>query len=244
MKKYTKKKRRKKHYILKAVLLLGFIAGAYYFISSDYFNVDAFTVEGNKHYTDQQIIDIAKTASGRNIFALPTADIKDKLLEDPYIKSARIAKKLPGEIVIFISERSEAAAVPYGESFIVIDGEGIVLRYADAEPDLTVFTGMTLTNINSGSRLEAEDDSMFSTTLELIQIMKERDLYFPRVDFLKSNIKVYIYDALVCEGLPENILKSMDGLEDVLYDLHIQGIERGVIKVGGNGYFSFSALVE
>jgi hypothetical protein len=36
----------------------------------------------------------------------------------------------------------------------------------------------------------------------------------------------------------------MDDLEDVLYDLYVQGIERGVIKVGGNGYYSFSALVE
>jgi hypothetical protein len=36
----------------------------------------------------------------------------------------------------------------------------------------------------------------------------------------------------------------MDELKDVLYDLFVQGIERGVIKVGGDGYFSFSALVE
>ncbi len=244
MEKHKNKRRRKRYLLLKILLLSAFCAGAYYFASSSFFDIDKLTVKDNNHYTAQQIIDISEAKTGGNLFRLSSEVLKDKLLQDPYIKNARISKRLPDEIIIAVEERRETAAVPYGEEYIIIDEEGIVLRQSSKEPELTVFTGMTLTNIQAGTALEVEESSQLSGALNLLRSMEEHDIYFKRMEFTGFLIKAYIYDGLVCEGSPENILKSMDDLEDVLYDLYVQGIERGVIKVGGNGYYSFSALVE
>lgn len=239
-----KKRRRKKRYLLKFVLLLAFGTGIYYFISSSLFDIQKITVENNSYYTGQQVISIAEAGMGGNLFKTSTTDMKDKLLKDPYIKNAVISRKLPDELIITVEERQEAACVPYGDRFIIIDKEGMILRMTDVAPALTLFTGMTLTNIETGTPLQAEENSMLSGTLRLLAGMEENELFFKRIEFSGIVIRAYIYDNLLCEGSPENILKSMDDLKDVLYDLYVQGIERGVIRVAGDGYISFSALVE
>ncbi len=239
-----KKRRRKKRYLLKFFLLLAFCAGLYYFLTSSLFDIQKLTVENNNHYTPQQVIGISEARVGENLFKAPVAEMKDRLLKDPYIKAVKISRKLPDEIIIEVEERQEAAAVPYGDYFIIIDDEGMILRQTDVEPPLTLFTGMTLANIQAGTPLEVEENSMLSGTLKLLEGMEEHEMFFKRIDFSGIIIKAYIYDSLICEGSPENILKSMDDLQDVLYDLYVQGIERGVIKVGADGYYSFSALVE
>ncbi len=239
-----KKRRRKKRYLLQLILLIAFGVGVYYFMTSSLFDIQRLTVIDNQYYTTQQVISIAEAKVGGNLFKTSTAEMKDKLLDDPYIKNAKVERKLPDELIITVEERQEAAAVPYGDQFILIDQEGMILRKTDVEPALTLFTGMTLTNIQIGTPLQVEENSMLVGTLELIESMEEYEIFFKKIDFSRVVIKAYIYDNLICEGSPENILKSMDDLKDVLYDLYVQGIERGVIKVGGNGYYSFSALVE
>ena len=230
--------------MLKFVLLIGFLAGAYYFLTSPLFDIQKLTVKENRYYTPQQVISIASAKVGQNLFKASARAMRDKLLDDPYIKNAVISRKLPNELIITVEERQEAAAVPYGDDFLILDKEGMILRQTDTEPALTLVSGMTLTNIKIGTPLEAEENAMLSSSLKLLSAMEDHELFFKKILFSGIVIKAYIYDNLICEGSPENILKSMDDLKDVLYDLYVQGIERGVIKVGGDGYYSFSALVE
>lgn len=244
MGKYKRRKRRKKHYLVKFLLLVAFCGGVYYFATSSFFDINIIEIKNNNYYTTEQVIDIAKAKSGGNIFVFPVESTKDRLLKDPYIKGAKISRRLPDIIIISIAEREEIAAVPYGDEFVIIDRDGMVLRKTDEEPALTLFTGMILTNIQAGTPLEVEENHMLSGALNLLYKMEEHDIFFKRIDFSDYLIRAYIYDHLICQGSPENILKSMDDLEDVLYDLYVQGIERGIIKVGGNGYYSFSADLE
>jgi cell division protein FtsQ len=239
-----RKKRKKKHYLLKLVVLILLGIGIYYFLTSDLFDIQVLTVENNKYYTAQQIISLAEAKTGGNLFEISTSDMKDNLLEDPYIKSVKVSRKLPDQIIFTVLERYEAAAIPYGNHYIIIDNEGMVLRQTDVEQTLTLLIGMTLSNIEPGTPLQVEETSVLNGTLKLLDAMEINEIFFKKIELSTIVIKAYIYDTLTCEGTPENIMKNMDGLKDVLYDLYVKGIERGVIKVGGDGYFSFSPLVE
>jgi len=242
-----RKKRKKKRYVLRFLLALILCIGLYYFLSSEIFDIEDITVENNSYYTEQQIISltgIGELAQPWNLFLTPTREMKERLLADPYIKAAKVSRRLPDEISIEVTERQEASAIPYGEGFILIDKEGIVLRQTDVEPALTLLAGLTLSNIDPGTPLVVEENSVLNDTLKLLIAMEENELFFKKIEVSPVVIKAYIYDNLTCEGTPENILKSMDGLKEVLYDLYVQGIERGMIKVGGDGYYSFSPLVE
>ena len=239
-----KKKRKKKHYLLKFILLVAVVTGMYFFFTSSLFDIQKITVENNSHYTTEQVIKLAGAKTGENLFQVSLPHMKDKLLTDPYIRSAKLKRKLPDQIVISVEERKEEAAVPYGSKFVIIDSEGMVLRNADAEPALTILMGMKIINMKPGTPLEVEDNSSLTDTLKLLQKVKKKDLFFKKIDISKIIVKAYIYDQLVCEGTPDNIMNNLDSLQEVLYDLYTKGIQRGVIKMGSDEYFSFSPLVE
>lgn len=239
-----KKKRKKKHYFLRFLLLIALTAGLYFFFTSGLFDIQKVTVENNSYYTTEQIISLAGAKTGENLFKTSFSQIKGKLLADPYIKNVKLKRKLPAEVVMIVEERKEDAAVPYGNQFIIIDGEGMVLRKSEIEPALTLLLGMTIKNMNPGTPLEVEENSALTETLALIREVKKHELFFKKIDISNIMIKAYIYDQLVCEGTPENIINNLDSLQEVLYDLYTKGIERGVIKMGSEDYFSFSPLVE
>jgi len=239
-----KKKRRKKSYFLKFVILVAAVAGIYYFLTSSVFDIQRITVQNNNYYTSEQLISLAEVKTGENLFKASVSEMKKNLLADPYVKNVKIKKRLPGEIQIIVEERKEDAAVPYGNSYIIIDGEGMVLRKTDTEPTLPLLLGMTIENMTPGTPLKVEENAALTDTLKLLAEVKKHDIYFKKIDITTITVKAYIYDQLVCEGTPEDIMNNMDSLQEVLYDLYTKGIERGVIKMGSDRYFSFSPLVE
>ncbi len=239
-----KKKRKKKNYLLRLILLICIGVCLYFFFTSSLFDINEIAVENNDYYTPEQIISIAGAITGGNTFAERTGAMKDKLLEDPYIKNASVSRKLPDGLVITVQERKEAAYVVYRSEYVIIDSDGIVLRKAKVEPKLTVMEGMTVKKIETGEPLEAEENAMLTGTLSLLKQMEEQELYFKRITFSSVVIKAYIYDSLICEATPENLSAGMPQLKEVITDLYSKGIERGVIKMGSDGYFAFSPLPE
>lgn len=239
-----RKKRKKKRYLLKFFILLMLVIGLYYFLSSSIFDIQKITVDNNNHYTKEQLISLAGAKTGENIFKTSFSQMKKELLSDPYVKNVKLKKRLPAEVVISVEERSEDAAITYGNKYILIDDKGMVLRISDVEPAVTLITGIIVTNMVPGTPLEVEQNTLLTDTLKLLQKSKEHELYFKKINVSNLVIKAYIYDQLICEGTPENIMDNLDSLQEVLYDLYTKGIERGVIRMGSDEYFSFSPLVE
>lgn len=239
-----RKKRKKKRYLLKFLLLVALAVGLYYFLTSSIFDIQKISVEGNHYYTTEQVIAISEAKTGVNLFEASASDMKDKLLANPYVKSAKVKRRLPNEMRLIIEERQESAAVPYGDSFIILDEEGMILRNAQSEPTLTIIEGLTVTNMEEGTPLEAEENALMSETLKLLKETKDHELFFKKILLGNIVIKAYVYDQLICEGTPENIMNNMDSLQKVLYDLYTKGIERGIIRMGKDGYYAFSPSIE
>jgi cell division protein FtsQ len=241
-----KKKRRKKNYLLRLLLIIALGVGLYYLLTSSFFDVQNISVENNNHYTKEQIISKADAKTGQNIFGVKTNKIKDALLEDPYIKNVRIKRSLPGTVITIVEERKEAAMVPYADTFIVMDKDGLVLRKSNVELRLPLLIGMTIKTMEEGRPLEVEETSVLTGTLDMLETMESTDMFFKKIDISNVIIKAYIYDQLICEGTPENVLASMlsGGLEKILYELYTEGTERGIIYVGSDNYYTFSPVVE
>ena len=244
--KKKKKKRRRKNYLLRLLAVMALGALSYYLLTSALFDVQKVTVENNSYYTKGQIISKAEAKVGQNIFGVNTGRIKELLLDDPYIKSVRVKRSLPGTVVITVEERCDAAAIPYSEIFIMIDKDGLVLRKSETEPQMTLLTGMTIKTMEEGRPLEVEETGALTGTLKIIEAMGSADMFFKKIDISSIKVKAYIYDQLICEGTPENILESMNSgnLETVVYNLYTKGTERGIIYIGSDNYYSFSAIVE
>jgi cell division protein FtsQ len=240
-----KKKRKKKNWLLRIIIFIILCVALYYFFTSTIFDVDRIEVKSNNYYTSEQIIQMSGAKVGVNLFKAETRQMKEMLLTDSYMKNVSVKRTIPSTITIIVEERKEATVIPYGDKYIILDKNGLVLRHSDIEPKITLLLGMTIKEMTPGKALLVEENSVLTDTLFMLQSMENNDMYFKKIDITNIVIKAYIYDNLICEGTPEDILSSMENgtLQIVLKDLFNKGVERGIIKVGRDNYCSFSPMV-
>jgi len=240
--KTRKKKRRKKNYLLRIILFLAFVAGVYFLMSSSLFYVESFEITGNDHFTDSMATDICGIKTGKNIFF--ETDLKTaryNLLSSPYVRVAKIKRKLPKTIVIEIEEREEFAAAKVPQGIAIVDKDGLVLRISDAEPYLPLISGMQVISAEPGKPLETEPSYLFSKSLDLLEEASVIDFYFERIDISMSSVKAYIYyDQYLCEGTLDNLIASLSSIKVMVASQYSQDISHGTIYVGSNGYLSYA----
>lgn len=245
VKKKKKHRRRRKRRPIFVVLFLALIVFlCFEFLKSDYFTLVNIEVEGNSFYTPAKVIEISEIQTGWNLFSYDYKAAKAALLDDPYIKLASIKPVPPDSMLLSITEREEYACIPYGEEYIVLDREGLVLRITDTKPVLPVLDGMTVIDMTPGSALTTEETYLLSDTLDLLSVVDEYDIYFKEINFSTVVVKAYIRDKLYCEGTPANIMANMSGISKLAQELYTQDVTRGIIKVGKDNYLSFNPQVE
>ena len=243
----VRKKRKKKHYFLRFLVFLAVCAGIYLFLTSGYFDVKNVTVKGSTYYTAEEVVSMSGWKEGGNIFfSAGIGEMEANLSEDPYFREVDISRRLPGTLEIEITERTQTAAFVYGDRYVVIDDEGIVLRKSEVMPELTLLTGLTISKMDPGEAVEAEEAENLKTTLEMLKAMEDGDIFFKQIDVSKVTIKAHIYDYLIVSGTPREIMKSLESgnLQKVVSKLFDEGITRGTISAGGEGYMSFSPEIE
>jgi len=241
--------RRKKHrklFLVYGVLAALSAAAVALILASPLFMITSVEVEGNKYYTDEQIINMSSVQIKGNLFLnAQKRKIRQNLKSDPYIKRVSVRRKLPGTIVIKVAEKEQIAALKYGDKYVVIDGDNVVLRVAKLDPEVTVIEGMTIENMEQGKEIEVEEDQLFGDTIDMLEDIREGDLYFKRIVMSKTNIKAYIYDTLLVRGHPRDMTEAIrsGSLRKVLGKLFKQKIDHGTIILGENGYISFSPII-
>lgn len=243
----VRKKRKKKHYFLRFLIFVAACVGIYLFLTSSYFDVKRVTVTGSTYYTEDEVIALSGWKKGGNIFfGSGIGEMEDNLLKDPYFKEVHIGRSLPDTLEIEITERTQTAAFVYGDRYVVIDDEGIVLRKSEVMPELTLLTGLTISRMDPGKAVEAEEAENLKTTLEMLRAMENGDIFFKQIDVSKVTIRAHIYDYLIVSGTPKEIMKSIESgdLQKVVSKLFDEGITRGTISAGGEGYMSFSPEIQ
>jgi cell division protein FtsQ len=232
--KKKKKKRRKKHYFLRLLVFIAVVVGIICLMTSSLFDVQKIEVEGNSYFTAEQVIARSGITQGVNIFfSIDKRGAKKGLMEDPYIKNVTVERKLPSTVVILVEERQETAAVPFTDKYIIVDGEGLILRTSEVEPKIPILMGLTIKEMEPGKPLEVEENSVLNDTLGMVSIMQQSEVYFKKIDISKVMVRAYVYDTLICQGMPEDITKALsDGtLETMLYRLYTDNIQHGTITI-------------
>ena len=244
MKKREKKRRKNRISPLRKIIgVIGIIAGILLIASTSYFNVKNYEITGNSYYSKEEIMVMGDCKSGQNIFwGTDLKDIKTRLEKDSYMESVKVKRVLPNTIAIELDERRQVAAVVYGQHYVVIDSDGIVLRNTEVDPKVTHVHGLTISKIEVGQPIEVEETVKLRQTLEMLTMMESKDMYFVKIEMTKSGVDAYVLDHLVCKGTPQNIMESMktQNLQKVITGLFNLKIERGTINISGGDYISFN----
>lgn len=241
-----KRKHYKTHFFLKVFLLLAAFAATAAFAMSPVFTIRNIEVEGNKFYTDEQIINMSDAETGGNLFLnAQKSKIRNNLKDNIYFKSVRVRRSIPGTLVIEIEERQELAALKYGDKYVVIDEDAVVLRVAKLDPEVTEITGLKIMNMEPGEEVEVEEKKIFKDTLSTLYTMRDGDLFFKRIEIEEQTSTAFIYDMLKVKGTSEELRAAIEdgSLQKVVNKLMKSKIKRGTIILGVDGYISFSPAV-
>ena len=83
-----------------------------------FFRVRSVDVQGAVVYTEEEIVQGSGVNPGENLLFLRGAAVSERLFDSlPYLESVRVAKKLPGTLVITVTERRPVACVFAGGSW-------------------------------------------------------------------------------------------------------------------------------
>lgn len=239
-----KKKRKKKHYFLRFLIFCIVVGGFFYALQSPLFYVKTIDVEGNRFYTPAQIIEMSGLTTGKNMFfEVKTKPARDALLETPYIRLVNIKRKPMSTLVISVEERLEYAAVPDGDSYVLIDNGGMVLSISDKQPTLPLLEGMVVQDMQPGAPLKVDQAYLLTDTLELLKATDETDLFFPRIYFTSVLVRAYINDQYYVEGEPNDIKDNLELIRTTMQEQYAAGVSKGVIRVGSDGYLAFDPRI-
>ena len=242
--KKKKKKRKKKHYFLRFLIFCAVIGGIFYALQSSLFYVRDIYVEGNRFYTPAQIIEMSGLQTGKNMFfEINLKSARDELLKTPYIRVAELSRKPMSTLNIKLEERLEYAAVPDGDAYVLIDNEGMVLSISDKQPTVPLLEGMSVEDMQPGVPLKVEQAYLLADTLSLLKAAEETDLYFPRIYFSSVIVKAYINDSYYVEGHPEEIRENLEKIRTAMQEQYATGVNKGVIRVGSDGYLAFDPKI-
>lgn len=118
----------------------------HYIQTSPRFAIEAVEVSGARHRTAAELETEAGLVKGQNVFSVDLDASRDRLLADPWIREASVARKLPSSIALRVTEHEAAALVVAGADTYLATRDGeLFKRLEPGDPtDLDVVTGLSV----------------------------------------------------------------------------------------------------
>ena len=232
---------RKRFLLILVIILILLAAGAYGVITTQFVVTDV-TVDGNEHYTDEQIREMVLPGGIRNNSLYLSLLYRKKEIKDiPFIESMDVSIVNRNTIHVDVYEKTLAGCVNYLGSYLYFDKDGIVVESSSKlYSGVPQIEGLKFTSIVLGSKLDVGDDSVFSDILELTQAFEKYNLDIDKVYFDSSyNVTLYMNEVKIILGNAADItdrlyaLKRMENkianLKGTLYLSDYNGSESSVI---------------
>lgn len=191
-----KQKRIKSFRIIKYTFLLVLILTAIIAtMTSPLFNIKKITVVGNEKITSDEIISLSQINIEENTYKTNMKKAKSKILENPYIKSVEIKRKLPSNVEILVEERKTTFMIEYGNSYVYINNQGYILEVSSEKLEVPILQGAeTITeDFIPGNRLCTEDLEKMSTVIKIMEVATNNEIssLITRIDIQNSqNYKI------------------------------------------------------
>ncbi|HEY6911123.1 MAG TPA: FtsQ-type POTRA domain-containing protein [Myxococcales bacterium] len=99
---------------------------------------------GLVHAREPALLEASGLAQGKNLFRLDLARAARALQAQPWVASARLERRLPGTVLVAVTEHRPAALVRFGALY-VLDEEGRIFKRAEPDDrlDLPIIAGLS-----------------------------------------------------------------------------------------------------
>jgi cell division protein FtsQ len=178
--KQKRRRRRRKRIILIVLVVILLSIGIFCLLFlTPFFLVQKTAFYGYEQVTEEEIAVAAAIPIGENTFKLKMSEIEKRIEKLPYVKDARVRRKLPDCINVMVFERTAVAYVSFEGLWYAIDEEGVVLeQFAACPEDHISLSGLSINSVVVGEKLELseEGENAFSAAKEIIAAADAQEL--------------------------------------------------------------------
>ena len=208
-----------------AVILLG---GGYYIKTT--YTVSTVYVEGNVHYTEDEIKDIVMSGFlGDNSLYL-SLKYRNKGIEGvPFVDTMDVKVLAPDTIKIIVYEKVLTGYVRFMDTYMYFDKDGYVVESSSIRTaGVPQVTGLKFDHVVVGQALPVEDRDIFNKILNVTKLLNKYELKADKLYFNRAGeVTVYFGEVKVALGseslamedklmlLPE-LLPSLEGKKGTL----------------------------
>jgi cell division protein FtsQ len=125
-------------------------------LHSPMFELKHVRLRGHDLLSEEEIVTLARIEPRCNLFLVDAGEIRERLVEQCYIRTARIQRRWPATLQISIQERRPVAFIM--DAHGSIDEEGVFLPplSSDGPVHLPILSGIDVKTANYGTLLESE----------------------------------------------------------------------------------------
>ena len=210
-------------YIIAGIILtLLIIAWAAFKYVLDNYTVTNIYVNGNTHYTNEEIIDMVINGKLDNNSLFLSLKYRDKSIENvPFVEKMDVDIISPDTIRINVYEKSIAGFISYLGHYMYFDRDGIVVE-SSLEPSDNVpqVLGLDFNYVVLYEKLPVENDKVFSEILDITQLLDKYELNADKIFFDKEyNVYLYFGGVEVSLGTSSFIDEKIIQLQYILPNL-------------------------
>lgn len=223
-------KRKKFGVILLVIVVLAVILlGGGYYIKTTY-TVSTVYVEGNVHYTEDEIKDIVMSGFlGDNSLYL-SLKYRNKGIEGvPFVDTMDVKVLAPDTIKIIVYEKVLTGYVRFMDTYMYFDKDGYVVESSSIRTaGVPQVTGLKFDHVVVGQALPVEDKDIFNKILNVTKLLNKYELKADKLYFNRAGeVTVYFGEVKAALGgeslamedklmlLPE-LLPSLEGKKGTL----------------------------
>lgn len=203
--------------IVTALILVALIAG-YSYINDNY-TINTVYVEGNVHYSDEEIIE--KIMSGpleKNSIFLNLKYQKQEVEDIPFVAAIEIEIISKDTVKITVYEKTLAGYVTYLGRYMYFDKDGTIvessLMKTSGVPEVI---GLTFDHVVKYEELPVEEEGIFAEILDISQSLNKYELMADKIYFDdKYDVTLYFGDVRVKIGAGENIDEKFSKMKNIL----------------------------
>lgn len=210
--------------IVICILLLTVVIGGYKYIMDNY-TITTVYVEGNVHYTNEEIMDIVMEGRYGNNSLFLSLKYRDKGIDDiPFIETMDVSIESKDTVRIIVYEKAIAGYVTYLGRYIYFDKDGIVVETSEqGTPGIPQVTGLQFDHVVLHEQLPVENQDIFKDILNITQQLDKYSLKVDKIYFSPDYQVTLIFGEIkVAMGDSDNIDEKIMSLPNMLPNLEGQ----------------------
>lgn len=223
---------------IKGILVLFFLGICFwvFLFKTPVFVIEKFNYPPSVHFSDSDVFYYGDLGKRPVYFSVMPRHVEKGLLNHPYVKSARVTKKLPDTLVLDIEYREELAAIGYSGLYVTIDETTTVLKVEESVGDIFLIDGFEFHSFHIGKPIQVEKRQILMRTIELISLLQNSHIESKPYIRYDNGIELLINDGYrVLFGKGEDIERKFNNFADIYEKLSEKGVNSGTIDVSHDG---------